>query len=1065
MMTSYHLNDDGCQRVLSRAHNDLMANIDVDKALTFLEGFLKKDDVVDIKNLFTNRAKCRVLIRGICKGGVNTYRKFKEYLVRYHSDLLKILEKHEEEPTLEHPDNEVVNSSTQITDIHLQRITLRIHHNFDLLSANLRIAEQTVKQIKKDYNYSHYEQVYQILREWKEQNKSDATYGFLISQVQKCPGLRPLKLSDFGRQTLEDDGVAPQPGPLFVTRPGIIQCDYCREGNEPKEISSHVHDGRLVELRREYISHLKMCLSATNPISNGGFGKVFITHSEVPAFKQRIVLKEIDVGYPYRNKELLGYVTSEKLASRIMHFGIVPLLAYHDDHVNGKFYFISPYFVNGDLYEAIKSDRNAEDKMIRMHMNTRLRAMYQVACAINYMHTKNSFRGTILHMDIKSKNIVLDSQLNARLIDFGLARELKEGNCSETMTTVDGTKGYFPTVQHKRLTQQHDCHNFGVVMRELLTGRNPRELDTNDREMRKWHNFYVKEHKQKNIWTDTEVTEQIVNISYECIRSIDAKDANYTGDGKFTSKDLYSKLEKLMRVSNDVPKWMSVENNRCDICLLNESVPDVHAEIDYCPHPIKTCCACMRNSYINPVKCYDCGNDVKSIIGHGWGAILIAGHKQNGQEMFDLDIKQFADAITNVVLPAMCISRDNIEIIDSNKETLKELSAKIDKAFDRLDSKDIHTLVFLYSGHNHAKEGFWLGENEYYSMERINNKIKEREKIEQVIAFLDCCKSKPIEVRTETILIQFNASGQKDDAICVPNEDSFFTKYLVQAFTMKASGGECSLHKSHCTMKGDFISLGSLWDYLNEHREGLMQMNTSMHLKNVDWRSTYLAYNYAFKVEISFNVIVPQFSLSKIINVTPAALTDFQTLKSEILFPKYIALLGEHFEYHATAKEFKLAKLVNALAIEVDLASRHVDEIGNMKTLMLAWNSKRMIRCKLRKCERIDKGKPVVLLLKKGQRVSEMVSEISDGKMLFDLRELDHMIQSLKNQLPETSGELSEALIAFIIDVHAIRDETLCKDTTQRVEIEFINIFDDESITLVYLELKGMEIRLQTEPI
>lgn len=103
-------------------------------------------------------------------------------------------------------DNEVVNSSTQITDIHLQRITLRIHHHFDLTSANLRIAEQTVKQIKKDYNYSHYEQVYQILREWKEQNKSDATYGFLISQVQKCPGLRSLKLSDFGRQTLEDDG-------------------------------------------------------------------------------------------------------------------------------------------------------------------------------------------------------------------------------------------------------------------------------------------------------------------------------------------------------------------------------------------------------------------------------------------------------------------------------------------------------------------------------------------------------------------------------------------------------------------------------------------------------------------------------------------------------------------------------------------------------------------------------------------------------------------------------------------------------------------------------------------
>ncbi|KAH3786536.1 hypothetical protein DPMN_164643 [Dreissena polymorpha] len=843
----------------------------------------------------------------------------------------------------------------------------------------------------------------------------------------------------------------------------VIQCDYCREGKEPKEISSHVHDGRLVELRREYISHLKTCLSVTNPISDGGFGKVFISHSEVPEFKQLVVLKEIDVGNPDKNKaQLLGSVMSEKLASRLMHFAIVPLLAYHDDHENGKFYFISPYFHNGDLYEAIKKDRNAEDRMIRMDMNTRLRVMYQVASAINYMHTGNSFRGTILHMDIKSKNIVLDSQLNARLIDFGLSRELKEGACSETMTTVYGTKGYFPTVQHKTLTQQHDCHNFGIVMRELLTGYNALEPDTHKNEMRKWQNLYVTRKKQQNIWTDNEVTEKVVNISYECITSIDSKDAKYTGDTSFTSKDLYSKLEMLMRTPNDVSKWISVENNRCDICLLNESVPDVHTDInkerDGCPHHIKTCCACMRNSYINPVKCYDCGNDVKSIIGHGWGAILIAGHKKNGQEMFDLDIKLFGDAITNLALPAMCISPDNIEIIDSNKGTPKESSAKIDTAFDRLDSKDIHTLVFLYSGHNHDAKGFWLGEHlgkkKFYSMNRINYNIKKMANIKQVIAFLDCCKSKPIEVRPETSRIQFSASGQKENATCVPNEVSFFTKYLHQAFTMKASGGECSLHKSHCTMKGDFITLGSLFDYLKEHREGLIQMIPRMHSENANWRSIYLAYNFAFKVEISINVIVPNFE--KIINVTPAALTDIQTLKSEILFPHFVALLGENCGSQATAKEFKLAKLANALAIEVDLASRHVEEIGTIEKLMLAWNSKRMIRCKLRKCERIDKGKPVVLLQNQGQHVAKMVSEISNGKTIFDLRELDHMIKSLEN-LSKSMGDLSEALIDFIIDVQAIKDITRSKDLTQRVEMEFINLFDDESVTLVYLEPKEIE--------
>ena len=66
-------------------------------------------------------------------------------------------------------------------------------------------------------------------------------------------------------------------------------------------------------------------------------------------------------------------------------------------------------------------------------------------------------------MDITTKKIVLDGKYNARLIDFGLARELKEGD--ESMYTdgpIVGTRGYFPTIKHSHLTKQHDYHNFGV---------------------------------------------------------------------------------------------------------------------------------------------------------------------------------------------------------------------------------------------------------------------------------------------------------------------------------------------------------------------------------------------------------------------------------------------------------------------------------------------------------------------------------------------------------------------------------------------------------------------------
>ncbi|XP_052236069.1 uncharacterized protein LOC127847888 [Dreissena polymorpha] len=231
----------------------------------------------------------------------------------------------------------------------------------------------------------------------------------------------------------------------------------------------------------------------------GSFGYVYISKKEVQGFNIRVVLKEIDIGQKQSHKtQKLGSVTNEKLASRLMHFGIVPLLAFHDDHKNGKYYFVSPFLVNGDLFDVIQFDTyNIRNKMqFKLDWKKRVKIMYQIASALDYMHAGNKFRGTILHMDIKSKNIVLDSKFNARLIDFGLSRELKEGDESLAVTALPlGTKGYYPTMQHNMLTKQHDYHNFGVVILELITGL---EACTTDQglELRKWNLRRIKDRQQ-----------------------------------------------------------------------------------------------------------------------------------------------------------------------------------------------------------------------------------------------------------------------------------------------------------------------------------------------------------------------------------------------------------------------------------------------------------------------------------------------------------------------------------------------------------------------------------------
>ncbi|XP_052217060.1 uncharacterized protein LOC127834928 [Dreissena polymorpha] len=289
----------------------------------------------------------------------------------------------------------------------------------------------------------------------------------------------------YERMETDDQTIPPAPALQRSALYGIR-----RDQEFVQTITKDLHNGRLIELTKEMVEELKSP-GVSEQGHRGGFGTVYISKDQVPGFNLRVVLKEINAKQKDGNlSQKLGSVTNEKIAARLMHFAIVPLLAYHDDHHNEKYYFISPYLENGDLFEAIAHDR-LYSSAVKLNWEIRIKIMYQIACGIDFMHTGNKFRGTILHMDIKSKNVVLDAKFNARLIDFGLARELKEGDEKLLLTALPvGTPGYFPTVRHNLLTKQHDFHNFGVVLRELLTGLEPSEKEEGV-DFRNWHKSLI----------------------------------------------------------------------------------------------------------------------------------------------------------------------------------------------------------------------------------------------------------------------------------------------------------------------------------------------------------------------------------------------------------------------------------------------------------------------------------------------------------------------------------------------------------------------------------------------
>ncbi|KAL2907140.1 putative L-type lectin-domain containing receptor kinase S.5 [Bienertia sinuspersici] len=204
-----------------------------------------------------------------------------------------------------------------------------------------------------------------------------------------------------------------------------------------------------------------------NKLGQGGYGTVYkgIMNNLVVENVDEVAVKQFSRDELKSKDDFLAELT---IINRLRHRNLVKLLGWC--HKNGTLLLVYEYMPNGSLDRHIFCD---EDKA-PLSWELRFKALKGVVSALHYLH--NEYDEKVIHRDLKASNVMLDTNFNARLGDFGLARALDHEKTSYAeMEGVHGTMGYIaPECFHTgKATRESDIYGLGAVFLEVASGLRP----------------------------------------------------------------------------------------------------------------------------------------------------------------------------------------------------------------------------------------------------------------------------------------------------------------------------------------------------------------------------------------------------------------------------------------------------------------------------------------------------------------------------------------------------------------------------------------------------------------
>ncbi|KAF5448043.1 hypothetical protein F2P56_033547 [Juglans regia] len=238
--------------------------------------------------------------------------------------------------------------------------------------------------------------------------------------------------------------------------------------SNPKEVEDLRRDSAANPLVAFTFNELKIITGnfrQDRVLGGGGFGSVykgFISEDLREGLAPLpVAVKVHDGDNSYQgHREWLAEVI---FLGQLSHPNLVKLIGYccEDEHRVLIYEYMARGSVENNLFSRV---------LLPMSWSTRMKIAFGAAKGLAFLHEAEK---PVIYRDFKTSNILLDLDYNAKLSDFGLAKDGPEGDKSHVSTRIMGTYGYAAPeyIMTGHLSSSSDVYSFGIVLLELLTGR------------------------------------------------------------------------------------------------------------------------------------------------------------------------------------------------------------------------------------------------------------------------------------------------------------------------------------------------------------------------------------------------------------------------------------------------------------------------------------------------------------------------------------------------------------------------------------------------------------------